>query len=102
MLFYKRWAEMKDKTRIKKNMSGYIMTLPALIFIVIFIAIPGVLGLYYSFHKWDGFNEPIYVGFKNYIKIIFNDNTFHTSFKNTLIYAIVVVTAKNILGLLLA
>src|SRR5690625_2569241 len=87
---------------IKSTIEGYIMVLPALLFLSVFMIIPIILGFYYSLQSWDGFNTPTFVGLKNYINIIFNDSVFRVAFKNTFIFAISVVIGKNVLGLFLA
>ena len=51
-----------------------IFTLPALLLFLGFVAIPLAMSSYYSFLKWDGMGDGIFIGFQNYLKL-FIDNT---------------------------
>ena len=77
------------------------MLLPAIILLIIFVAVPVGLGFYLSFHRWDGFNDPVFIGVNNYIKLFQRDKIFAKAISNTIIFAISVVSIKNILGLVL-
>lgn len=77
------------------------MLLPAIILMIIFVAIPVGLGFYLSFHRWDGFNDPVFIGINNYIRLFQRDRIFEKAFTNTIIFAVAVVTVKNVLGLVL-
>ena len=78
------------------------MLLPAVVLLVIFVIIPIGYGFYLSFHRWDGFNEPVFIGTRNYIRLIERDDIFLKAVSNTIIFAISVVLVKNLLGLFLA
>ena len=78
------------------------MLLPAIILLLIFVVIPICYGFYLSFHRWDGFNSPVFIGMNNYVKLIERDDIFLKAVKNTIIFAISVVLFKNVLGLFLA
>lgn len=77
------------------------MLLPAIILLIIFVAVPVGLGFYLSFHRWDGFNDPVFIGVNNYIKLFQRDKIFAKAISNTIIFAISVVSIKNVLGLVL-
>lgn len=78
------------------------MLLPALILLIVFVLIPIALGFYLSFHRWDGFNQPVYIGINNYIRLAQRDDIFVKAVTNTVIFAVSVVSVKNVLGLGLA
>ena len=78
------------------------MLLPAIVLLVVFVLIPIGYGFYLSFHRWDGFNSPVFIGMRNYVKLVERDDIFLKAVKNTIIFAISVVLAKNVLGLFLA
>ncbi len=84
------------------HIEGYILTLPALLFITVFILIPISYGAYISLTRWDGFSDPIFIGIKNYINLFKIDNIFRKDILNNVKFAFAVVIGKNILGLLLA
>lgn len=73
-----------------------------MILLLAFVFVPIIIGIYISFQRWDGFNEMSFVGLKNYKDILFNDDLFRQSFKNTMIFVIFAVVGKNVVGLILA
>ena len=56
---------------------------------------------YLSFTTWDGLSEPVFKGFKNYIKL-FDDPVFFKSLKNNLVWVLSFITVPVLIGLLLA
>lgn len=62
---------------------------PHLILFLVFFMIPSVFGLYISFTKWDLFSTPKWVGFKNYIDVLFNGGSiYHSQFFSGLLHTI--------------
>jgi len=86
----------------REYIEGYIFTLPAILFISVFILIPVFYGLYLSMTNWDGYSPAVFIGIKNYINLFKTDDIFRKDIFNNVKFAIAVVTGKNILGLLLA
>jgi len=82
-------------------MNNYLLCIPALLFVVIFLFVPVIENIYYSFFKWDGLSEPIFIGVRNYIKVI-NDYSFVSSFINTMIWVIFTLIFPVFGGLLIA
>lgn len=70
--------------RIRDNWTFYICIAPFYILFVIFGAYPLLASLYYSFTRWDGLSQPIFVGISNYVNL-FRDPTFFKVIINTLI-----------------
>ncbi|MCW3790031.1 sugar ABC transporter permease [Paenibacillus sp. LS1] len=85
-----------------KNLYSYYMIFPALIIYSIFFVVPALAAFYYSFTDWrlDRL-ELKFIGWDNFEKI-FSDKTLILALKNTVIFAIVTVVGKNVIGLLLA
>lgn len=94
-------SSTRQPPRYFRYLSAYLMLLPAIILLIIFVAVPVGLGFYLSFHRWDGFNDPVFIGVNNYIKLFQRDKIFAKAISNTIIFAISVVSIKNILGLVL-
>ena len=69
-------------TSLELKVFPYAMILPNLLIFTLFIAVPLVLGIYYSLTTWKGIGTPVYVGLGNYIKI-FKDKRFWASFLAT-------------------
>jgi ABC-type sugar transport system permease subunit len=47
-------------------MDAYILILPLLILLSVFIVYPVLANLYLSFFKWKGLGEPVFIGIENY------------------------------------
>ena len=74
---------MKRTTLTGKNiLDGYLLTLPLLIGVLIFFAIPFFLVLRNSFYRGIGYGEQ-FAGFDNFISMLQND-VFRLAFGNTL------------------
>lgn len=91
-----------DKTlRDKKAICFFVM--PGLLFFVVVILIPIAQSLYYSLLEWNGLNESLFVGCRNYIEM-FKDQSglFYISIKNSLLLAALSVFIQLPVSLLLA
>ncbi|MEC0242138.1 sugar ABC transporter permease [Paenibacillus dokdonensis] len=86
----------------KRLTAFYWMTVPAVILFFIFMTLPALQGIYYSFTNWNGFGKHYdFVGFKNYIHI-FTDNNVGNAYLFTFKFAIVTTILTNVLSLLIA
>ncbi|MEC0126417.1 carbohydrate ABC transporter permease [Paenibacillus pabuli] len=80
----------------------YWMTVPAVILFFVFMTLPALQGIYYSFTNYNGFGKGYdFVGFKNYFNL-FQDNNVGHAYWFTFKFAIVVTILTNILSLLIA
>jgi raffinose/stachyose/melibiose transport system permease protein len=91
---------------MKKIFSGKwfaLFTVPLLFVFATVVIIPFIVGIGYSFFKWDGLPlDPMkFVGFANY-KEIFSDTRFINSAIHTVVFTVISVLAINILGLIFA
>ncbi len=78
-----------------------IFTLPSLVLFTAIVSIPIFNTFYRSLFQWDGLSTPVFIGIQNYIEL-FHDDIFHTSLKNGLIYAAILLTYQVGLSSLLA
>ena len=93
---------MKKKKRFKFDIVTVGFIAPAFILFTLFIIVPALSSIYYSFTSWDGINPVIkFVGLANY-KEIFTSARFGNALKNTLILTFFISIAENILALILA
>lgn len=53
----------------RESLTGWLYAMPALLFYALFVLVPFVLTIVYSFHRWNGVGEMTWVGLKNYITI---------------------------------
>ncbi|PZD97510.1 sugar ABC transporter permease [Paenibacillus sambharensis] len=88
--------------KISKRLYPYYMIWPAFLVYSVFFVVPAIIGLYYSFTDWRLDREVIrFIGWDNF-RTIFTDETLILALKNTIIFAIVTVIGKNLLGIALA
>ena len=95
---------MSVRARKRRDIGWYcLFVLPLVVVFTIIVIIPFIIGIVYSFFKWDGLpiNPKIFVGFSNYAKL-FTDTRFMTSALHTLIFTIVAVVLINVIGLIFA
>lgn len=88
----------------KRNIAWYaLFVLPLIVVFTTVVIIPFIIGIGYSFIKWDGMplNPKTFVGMDNYIQL-FKDMRFMTSAGHTLLFTIVAVLVINVLGLTFA
>ena len=53
----------------RETIVGWLFVLPALIMYVVFVIVPFMLTILYSFFKWNGVSSATWVGLKNYVTI---------------------------------
>ena len=66
---------------------SYILILPLMLLLFIFILYPVISNFIYSFTKWKGIGSVKFIGFENY-KTMIKDEIFWVSIKNTAILAL--------------
>ncbi|WP_144933890.1 carbohydrate ABC transporter permease [Paenibacillus sp. 32O-W] len=74
----------------KKTIAPYLFVLPNLVIFTVFIVVPALFGLIYSFTDYDGINKMNFIGLENYI-YIFQDSEFWSALRRTAVYAVFVV-----------
>lgn len=93
----------KTKSPLSANESfwGYAFIAPAVIGLLVFTLLPVLMSLFYSFTKFDGITDPIFVGLKNY-KYILSDDEFFKAILNNLYYIVFSVPVGTFLAILIA
>ena len=74
---------------IKKKKILYLMMMPFLILFFIFTILPVTISLFLSFTSFDMLQIPKFIGFDNYVFLIFYDEVFQIAVKNTIIIALI-------------
>lgn len=87
--------------RQQRYLSAYLLILPGMLLYLIFVVYPLLQGVWISFHRWDGFSDMKWIGLNNY-GFALDDKTFLLSIQHTLLFAVGVTIAKNVLALPLA
>jgi raffinose/stachyose/melibiose transport system permease protein len=86
----------------RKVYPGYFI-LGALLTYLVFMVIPGVIGIGYSFTDWSAYTDKIrYIGFENFKTVFSADENYVKIIKNTISFTLITTIIKNAVGLMLA
>ncbi len=78
------------------------MGLPAAILFGLFYFVPFIANLRYSLTKWDRITEPEFVGFRNFVNLLTNDDLFYKVLGNNLKFTFLVVLFQTLFSLIFA
>lgn len=86
----------------RKVYPGYFV-LGALIIYLVFMVIPGLIGIGFSFTDWSAYTDELnFVGWENFKTIFSPEENYVKVISNTLVFTFVTTIIKNVFGLLLA
>lgn len=86
----------------KQNKIAYLFAAPYFLLFIVFTVLPVLVALVLSFTYFNMLEWPTFVGIDNYVNLIFNDDLFITSVKNTFVYAVCVGPTGYLLAFLVA
>lgn len=86
----------------KESTAGIVFSLPFTIGFLLFLVVPMGLSLYYSFCDYNILAPPVFVGFKNYIKMFTDDAVFFKTIGVTFYFALVSVPLRLVFALMVA
>ena len=78
------------------------MGLPAAIIFAGFYFVPFIANLRYSLTRWDRITDPEFVGFRNFINLLTNDDLFYKVLGNNLRFTFLVVLFQTLFSLIFA
>src|SRR5438309_9113827 len=58
-----------DRVVRRETLIGWLFVLPALLLYALFVLLPVLLSIQYSFFRWDGVGPMTWVGLKNYVTV---------------------------------
>jgi ABC-type sugar transport system permease subunit len=87
--------------RTRQKLAGVLFVLPTVLFFLVFIAYPFFRALGISLTEWAGYDEPRFVGLKNFISLT-KDRVFWIALKNTLIFTVATTVLQTAIPLLVA
>jgi ABC-type sugar transport system permease subunit len=90
-----RWAARR------RFLVPYVFIGPNVLLFTAFSFAPLLYAVYISFHDWSLIGDAEYLGLGNYLRL-FKDRLFWQALGNTLVYAVITVTASMAFGLMLA
>ncbi|MNW33049.1 Lactose transport system permease protein LacF [compost metagenome] len=94
--------QASTKKRRKWQSYALFFILPAFILYTLFVIVPTVGSIYYSFTSWDGISPDIrFIGLANFVEI-WNSPRVHNALKNTLFMTISLVLLENVVAIILA
>ena len=95
-----KWVSVKY--RASRNKIAYLLILPFFLLFFVFTVLPVIISLFYSFTYYNMLQKPIFLGLDNYVKLLFYDDIFHISLKNTLVFAIITAPIGYLMSLMVA
>ena len=78
------------------------MGLPAAIIFTLFYFVPFIANLRYSLTKWDRITNPEFVGIRNFVNLLTNDDLFYQVLGNNLKFTFLVVVFQTVFSLIFA
>ncbi len=95
--------KVKTKNKLRKAFEFAGFTVPAVITILLFVEIPFLMSVLYSFTKWNGLDKvPKFIGLANYKELLTDDKDMLNAFIFTLAFTVLMVLLTNVIALLLA
>ena len=94
--------KIKRRAMFKEQLPSYIMLAPFFVFFVIFLVLPILSSIVFSFTNFDMINAPSFAGLGNYLRMFIDDDVFPVVFKNTMLFAIICGPAGFLLSFVLA
>jgi raffinose/stachyose/melibiose transport system permease protein len=87
----------------RKRVEGtyFIMLLPVVLLFTLFITVPALVGLFYSFTNYQGYGSWKFIGLTNY-SALFSDPRILSSYGFTLWFSLVTVIVVNVVAMALA
>jgi raffinose/stachyose/melibiose transport system permease protein len=79
----------------------WLLAAPAVAFVLAFLVVSSIAGAWYAFTRWNGINDPVWIGFGNF-REIFSSDTARRALLHTVQLSVVFVVLVNAAGLLLA
>ncbi|MCC6616433.1 MAG: sugar ABC transporter permease [Anaerolineae bacterium] len=89
------------QTAFRRPVQAYLLLLPGLVIYALFVLLPIISTVRYSFYDWTGFSDPTYIGLNNYAELIRDPDVFK-AIGNNLFFVIFYTIIPILLGLFLA
>ena len=87
---------------LKEQLPSYIMLAPFFVFFIVFLVLPILSSIVFSFTNFDMINTPSFAGLGNYLRMFIDDDVFPVVFKNTMLFAIICGPVGFLLAFVLA
>ncbi len=94
--------KIRRRAMLREQLPSYVMLAPFFIFFIVFLVLPILSSIVFSFTNFDMINSPSFAGLGNYMRMFLEDDVFPVVFKNTMIFAIICGPAGFLLSFVLA
>ncbi|MFC9996666.1 carbohydrate ABC transporter permease [Nocardia sp. NPDC127526] len=88
--------------RRRRARAGVGFVAPNLLAVVVFLLFPLGFSLYLSFHSWDLFSAPRFVGIENYRRLVADDPLFYIALRNTAVFTVLTLVPTVVISLAVA
>lgn len=85
----------------KQRLAPYFFVAPYFVIFAAFSIFPIIFSGYISLHDWQGYNEPVFIGLKNYFEVL-KDARFYKALGNTFLLMAMIIPVQLVLGFLIA
>ncbi len=92
---------MRASTKGRHNGTAFAMLAPVLILLTIFVVIPFIYAIVISLYEWGFYQDPIFIGFRNY-EWVLADDLFYKSIIVGIKFVLMVVPVSLVLAFLFA
>ncbi|AEH51201.1 carbohydrate ABC transporter permease [Pseudothermotoga thermarum] len=90
-----------SRRRLRRELGAWGFMAPHLFFFIVFTMAPLVFGFIMSFHRWTLLDEPLFIGWDNFVRV-WRDSRFWQAVSNTLIFALISVPLTMLVSLVFA
>jgi raffinose/stachyose/melibiose transport system permease protein len=88
---------------VKNRVYPFYFTLGALIPYLVFVVLPGLMGILYSFTDWNSYSTEVnFVGLDNFSTLFSSGANYLDYLRNTLIFTTLTIVSKTVIALFLA
>lgn len=88
---------------MKNRVYPFYFTLGALIPYLVFVVLPGLMGILYSFTDWNSYSTEVnFVGLDNFSTLFSGDANYLDYLSNTLVFTALTIVSKTVIALFLA
>lgn len=86
----------------QEKVAGLVLTLPFILGFLLFLIVPMIISLYYSFCDYNILSAPVWTGLSNFTKMLTNDAKFVKSIGVTFYFTLVSVPLRLVFALVVA
>ncbi|MFI1911780.1 carbohydrate ABC transporter permease [Nocardia sp. NPDC020380] len=94
------WAGSALARRRARDGMGFVA--PNVAAVAVFMLFPLGFSLYLSFHSWDLFSPPRFVGVQNYRRLVADDPLFYIALRNSAVFTVLTLVPTVVISLLVA